>query len=102
MASKNYQAMIRKIFLCAILFSCALNAAPQPNASNSSTVADTNAVNSLLALSKENFSKDTAKAIAYSLQAKQLAEKLNFQKGVALALKNIGIVNYMQGKDVEA
>ncbi|MEO8762990.1 MAG: adenylate/guanylate cyclase domain-containing protein [Ginsengibacter sp.] len=64
--------------------------------------ADTNVVNSLLFLSKNNFGTDPEKAIQYAVQARQLSEKINFEKGKALALKNIGIANYYQGNNILA
>lgn len=66
------------------------------------TSADTIKINQLLKQSKDNFSEAPEKAISIAEQAKQLAESVNFQEGVAYALKNIGIAYYYQGKDVEA
>jgi class 3 adenylate cyclase len=58
-------------------------------------------VNSLLQQSKEHFGDDPVKAINFAIQAKEMAEKINFLKGKALALKNIGIGYYYQGKYLE-
>jgi len=63
---------------------------------------DTTRVNSLLQQSKENFTNDPDKAISLANEAKALADRIDFQKGKALALKNIGIVYYFQGKHLEA
>jgi adenylate cyclase len=63
---------------------------------------DTFKVHLLLVLSKKYFSNAPEKAIEYAQQAKQLAEQLNFQKGLAYAYKNIGIGYYWQGNYVEA
>ncbi len=63
---------------------------------------DTIRVNQLLSLSKSYFSKAEDSAIAYALKAKELAESVQYQEGIAYALKNIGIGYYNQGKDVEA
>jgi len=63
---------------------------------------DTNKVNTLILLGKQYFSSQPEEAIKYSLQAKELAVKIRFQKGQANALKSIGIANYMQGKYFEA
>ena len=75
-------------------------------AQNSPTIlpekADTNAVNELLLQSKNNFGTDLQKAIDYATQAEKLSLKINFKKGEALALKNIGIANYYQGNNLEA
>ena len=63
---------------------------------------DSNKVINLLNLSKSYFSTDPALVIKYSTLAKDLAVKLNYQKGNALANKNLGIACYMQGNYVEA
>ena len=72
------------------------------NALLKSTTSDTSKVNILIALSKSCFKSDPEKAIQYGNQAKELSEKINFKKGYALSLKNIGIANYLQGKYIEA
>lgn len=64
--------------------------------------ADTNKVNLLLALSKSKFNSAPEQAIIHGAEADSLARKLKYLKGAALALKNVGIVYYMQGKYVEA
>ena len=63
---------------------------------------DSNKVINLLNLSKSYFSTDPALVIKYSTLAKDLAVKLNYQKGNALANKNIGIACYMQGNYIDA
>ena len=64
--------------------------------------ADTALVNSLNQQSKKQFSVDPERAINLADEAKDLAEKINFLKGKALALKNIGLGYYYQGKYLEA
>ncbi|MBK5272876.1 MAG: tetratricopeptide repeat protein, partial [Bacteroidia bacterium] len=64
--------------------------------------ADTTLVNNLLQQSKEQFSENPEKAISLANQAKDLSEKVNFQTGKAYALKNIGIVYYIQGDYLES
>ena len=59
---------------------------------------DTVKVNTLLALSSNLSWSSPTEAIQLGAQAKDLAEQLNFQKGVAYALKYIGMGNYYQGK----
>ena len=66
------------------------------------TKSDTATVNKLLDQSKELVSKDPEKAMRVAIQAKELAEKINFFKGQAYALKNIGIAFYREGKYVDA
>lgn len=67
-----------------------------------SPVADSVKVNTLLSLSKFYFSSKPYESIRYALQAKDIAEKIRFQKGVALALKNLGIAYSIQSKYFEA
>lgn len=62
---------------------------------------DTNKVNSQLLLSKKYFGTDPNLAIKIASEARDLSEKINFPKGIAYALKNIGIAYYMQGKYIE-
>lgn len=62
---------------------------------------DSNEVNRLLQLSKDNLGEDLDKATAYAEQARRLADSINYQPGLALAYKNIGIAYYYQGKDIE-
>ena len=64
--------------------------------------ADTTLVNQLLQQSKENLSKSPDKTISLAIQAKELAEKINFKKGEAYAFKNIGLGYLTLGKYIEA
>ncbi len=63
---------------------------------------DTSKVNALLALSKSKFNTAPEEAILISAEADTLSRKLGFIKGSAMALKNVGISYYMQGKYVDA
>ncbi len=65
------------------------------------SAADSTEVNRLLQLSKDNFSEAPEKAISYAEQARELSEAIQYPEGIALAFKNIGIVYYYQGKDIE-
>jgi adenylate cyclase len=58
---------------------------------------DTVAVNALLSESKTLIATDSAKAISLATQAKDLAKEIDFPKGEAFALKNIGMVYYLKG-----
>ncbi len=58
---------------------------------------DTVRVNTLLQLSKYYLDSSTEDAIRYSMQALELAQKLRYHPGRALALKNIGVAYYFQG-----
>jgi class 3 adenylate cyclase/Tfp pilus assembly protein PilF len=75
--------------------------AQDPNAPNE-LLKDSVKVNALLKLGKENASEAPEKAIQYANEAIKLAEQIQYYKGKALGLKNIGIVYYNQAKDVEA
>ena len=66
------------------------------------TKEDTNKVNSLIALSKKFFDSSPESAINYAREAKDLAVKLDYPHGQALALKTIGIVYYNQAKYADA
>ena len=63
---------------------------------------DTLKVITFNALADHLYRSDPSDAIDFGNQARELAEKLNDQKGLALALKNIGLGHYIQGKYVEA
>ncbi len=78
-----------------------VHAQTQGNPSSKSN-ADTASINALLQQSKERFSDDPAKAISLATEAKDLSEKIDFVKGKANALKNIGVGNYFLGKLPEA
>jgi adenylate cyclase len=60
-------------------------------------VEDTATVNKLNNESKSLISSDSAKAIGFATQAKELAAKIEYPKGEALALKNVGMVYYVRG-----
>src|SRR6185369_1108144 len=92
----------KTIFLLALLTGNFYFSWSQNAPDTTKTTADTNAVNALLTLSRNEFGSDPDKAIQYALQAKQLADKIDFKKGAATALKNIGIANTNQGKNIEA
>ena len=63
---------------------------------------DTVKVNSLLQQFKENYSESPEKAISYAEEAKKLSEKIGYKKGLAYALKSLGIANYYSGKSIAA
>jgi len=53
-------------------------------------------------LSKAYFNDNPDTSIAIANTSKKIAEKIGYTKGVALALKNIGIGYYYKGKNIEA
>ncbi len=59
---------------------------------------DTIKVNILLDLSKRLYSLEPDESIRLGNQANDLAQKSDFKKGVAYALKNIGLAYYTKGK----
>lgn len=58
-------------------------------------------VNEMLALSKFFFSSDPDKAIQIANEALEISTRIHFEKGKALAYKNLGIAYYNQSKYVE-
>jgi adenylate cyclase len=62
---------------------------------------DTATVNSLLDENKKLIGSDSAKAMNLALKAKELASELNYPKGEAYALKNIGLMYYLKGRYAE-
>lgn len=63
---------------------------------------DTGKVNTLNILSKKHFGSDPDKTITYGQQAADLATKLDFKPGLALASKNIGIGYFNKGDYINA
>ena len=83
--------------------SFSINGIGQPaNQPDAPTKADTALVNDLLQQSTEQRNNDPAKSLTLALQAKELAEKIDFQKGAAYAYKNIGLAYLIQAKYIEA
>jgi adenylate cyclase len=62
---------------------------------------DTTRINTLIQKSKELFNTDPPGAINLATEAKELSAKVDYPKGEALALKNVGLAYYFQGKYVE-
>lgn len=58
---------------------------------------DTTKVNTLLELGTQLFRSQPDEAILYSEDAIELSEQINFPKGRAYALKNIGLSHYIKG-----
>jgi class 3 adenylate cyclase/lipopolysaccharide biosynthesis regulator YciM len=63
---------------------------------------DTTKVDLLLQVSKSYLNSEPQLAIGFAEEANQLATKLNFQRGIAVSFKNLGIAYYQQGKYIEA
>lgn len=65
------------------------------------SVDDTNKVHLLIEISKQNALSAPDSAIAYGLEAEALSKELNFDNGLALSLKYIGMAYYFQAKYLE-
>ena len=63
---------------------------------------DTLKVNLLNTLAVNVYRSDPEEAIKYGSEAKDLAEQIDFRKGLAYAFKSIGLGYYIQGNFVEA
>ncbi|HTL82406.1 MAG TPA: tetratricopeptide repeat protein [Bacteroidia bacterium] len=61
---------------------------------------DTNKVIAMYRLAGKLISSDSKKALDYGLEAQRLSEKLNFRRGIASSLNNIGII-YENSGDFE-
>lgn len=59
--------------------------------------ADTNRVNTLIAICRQEYGKNPIEAVLYGHEALDLSEELNYQKGMALANKYIGMGYYFKG-----
>lgn len=66
------------------------------------TVQDTTRVNLLNELSKQYFNDKPDTSIIIAATSRKLAEQINFKTGLALAIKNMGIGYYLQGKYKDA
>ena len=81
--------LIKKVFLLLLIVSSSITYGQK---------ADTTTVNALLDESKSLIGSDSAKAISLAQKARKMAEEIDFPKGEAYALKNMGMVYYLKGK----
>ena len=91
----------KKVSLIALLISFAAITFSQETKPAPEATSDTAKVNAMLKESTGLFKTDPNKAIEIALQAKEQADKIDFKKGAAYALKNVGLGYYYQGKYVE-
>ena len=84
---KNY-SMKKQLIMAGLFFFFVTGGFSQKPVEGLTNDADTSAVNKLLQLSKEKLGTSPDSSISIALQAVALAEKIDFQKGKALALKN--------------
>ena len=107
-SDKPFSMVIFKIFWCIPIFFYYSICVAQQNRTDSlkkiiaTAKDDTNKVNTLIDLSQNYLNTDTKTALIYAMQAKDLAEKLNFQNGKGWALKKIGQVYNIQSDYVNA
>jgi class 3 adenylate cyclase len=66
------------------------------------TKADTQKVNVLNALSKSFFNSNPDTSVLIAMTSKKLADHVNYKNGLALALKNMGIGYYLNGRYIDA
>ena len=93
----------KKSYLLVLLISLAMSLNSQPAVvQDAGANADTAKVNALLQQSKDRLTDNPALAISLAFQAKSLAEKIDFPKGTATALKNIGLGYRKQGNNLDA
>jgi len=90
------------MILCLSLLFFSYAGIAQESKVNVSYSNDTAMVNKLLLQSKSFFQEDQDRALSIAKQAQDLSEKIDFPTGSAYALKNIGIVYYLQGRYLEA
>lgn len=102
MLAKKVSYILILIFYCLLSFDAKANEIDSLKRILSSNINDTTRVNVLNALSKSLFNSNPDSAIFIATNAKKLAENIHFNKGLALAIKNIGIVYYQQGKFKDA
>ena len=91
-----------KLSLLGLFMIIALNIYSQPQVKVEDTKdPDTASVNAMLQESKDLLKTDIGKAISRATLAGEMADKINYPQGKALALKNIGIGYFRQGNYVE-
>jgi adenylate cyclase len=102
MKSSHVVLNFKKINFFLFLFIISLYGIGQTNIQTQSGKEDTALVNSLLQQSKDRLADNPALAISLAFQAKSLSEKIDFPKGAATALKNIGLGYRKQGNNLDA
>lgn len=92
----------QKHYLLLFLFGIAINVYSQPNPDiKDEKEIDTAAINAMLLESKDLLKTDVTKAIGRARLAGDMADKIDYTAGKALALKNIGIGYFRQGNYLE-
>ena len=99
---------MRRFSLIFLLFVCFLSASGQDEVVDSlntvlgGTIPDSTRVMTLLELSGQYYRSDSEQAKRLAMDAKELAEKIDFKSGVALSYKAIGMSHYFQNNWVDA
>lgn len=93
---------LKKHFFVLTVVCSSFAATAQPPIQGDQWQVDTARVNRLLDQSRKLFTSAPDSSIILSDQAKSLADEIEYPSGAAIALKNIGIVNYFQGRHLEA
>ena len=91
--------MCQRFVICCLFLVSSFYGRTQVSADESE---DSTFVNNLLQRSKDQVNADPEKALAFAIQAKTTAEKIDFPSGAAYALKSIGQIYKKQGKYLEA
>jgi tetratricopeptide (TPR) repeat protein len=98
---------MRKLILGLVIFLAIISSFGQNNQIDSlrsvveTSPEDTSKVNTLITLANRLVMSDPDETIRYSTQAKELAEKLGYKKGLGYALKSIGMGHYFQAEYLE-
>ncbi len=100
------QVIITAYFLSSMLFLSTESASQDATLDSlkiilESSGEDTVRVKVLNSISEQLYRTTPSDAIVYGNLARMLAEKLNYQKGLAYALKNLGLAHYFKGEYVE-
>jgi len=90
----------RSLFLVVVLF-LSVRGITQPSPETGNLPLDTATVNKLLSQAPPLFIENPDSARILSNQALSIANQINYTKGAAMALKNIGFVYYYQDNGVE-
>ncbi|MEO6166900.1 MAG: adenylate/guanylate cyclase domain-containing protein [Chitinophagales bacterium] len=98
---------VKRFLLCVLLFASIYSTAQSADVDSlinliNTTTDDSIKVNLLNSLSKSFFADNPDSAVTIAATSKNLAEKIDYKPGLALALKNMGIGYYLNGKYVEA
>src|SRR6187200_2234236 len=103
MKTKRVIMKNKKLRLFVLIIGLVTNVYSQPSIVQDDNIkADTVSVNALLQQSKDLTKTDPDKAISVAIQAKDMAEKIEFRQGQAYALKAIGQIYKKQAKYLEA